>query len=52
MARDSAYSGKMISWDEMAAASLNYVPENPQLGSVDMTQPLYQIPVPGVPKSK
>lgn len=52
MGRESAYTGKMVTWDEISAASLNYVPENPELGKVDMTQPLYQVPVPGTPKGK
>lgn len=45
MGRESAYTGKTLVWDEVSAQSLNYVPENPQLGPVDMTQ--FTVPVPG-----
>ena len=51
MARESAYSGRTVTWDEMAAASLNYLPEDLRLGSVDFSLPLYQVPVPGTPKT-
>ena len=51
MARESAYSGRTVTWDEMVAASLNYLPEDLRLGSVDFSLPLYQVPVPGTPKT-
>lgn len=45
MARESAYSGQTVTWDEMAASPLDLVPENLELGKMDMSK--YVIPVPG-----
>ncbi len=45
MGRESAYTGKTVVWDEAVAASLAYVPEDPQMGAVDMSS--YTVKVPG-----
>jgi predicted dehydrogenase len=48
MARESAYSGKMITWDEITNSDLNLMPEELTLGNVDMSK--YEaIPLPGTP---
>ncbi|MDR2039953.1 MAG: Gfo/Idh/MocA family oxidoreductase [Bacteroidales bacterium] len=48
MARESAYSGKAITWDEMTNSDLNLMPEQLTLGNVDMKK--YEaIPLPGTP---
>jgi len=48
MARESAYTGKMYSWDEMTQSDLNVMPSELTLGNVDMSK--YTIPVPGSSK--
>ncbi|GBU06833.1 oxidoreductase [Bacteroidales bacterium] len=45
MGRESAYSGKQITWDEIKASSQNLLPENPEMGNMNMAQ--YKVPVPG-----
>jgi len=45
MARESAYTGKMLTWDEMTRSDLNLMPSELTLGNVDMSK--YTIPVPG-----
>lgn len=45
MGRESAYTGQTVTWDDLTAASLNYLPENPELGPMDMSK--YTVPVPG-----
>jgi predicted dehydrogenase len=46
MARESAYSGKAITWDEMINSDLNLMPKELTLGNVDMKE--YEaIPLPG-----
>lgn len=48
MARESAYSGKLITWDEMTNSDLNLMPAELTLGNVDMSK--YEvIPLPGTP---
>ena len=51
MARESAYSGKIVTWDEMVASDLNLVPEEfatKQLGKMNLEK--YEtVPLPGVP---
>ena len=47
MGRESAYKGKTITWDEISKSDLNYMPENLEMGPVDMTAPNYQIETPG-----
>ena len=48
MGREAAYTGATVEWDQISAADQDWVPENPQLGPVDMSA--YTVPVPG--KSK
>ena len=45
MGREAAYTGKTITWDEMSQSELSLVPENPQMGPMDMSK--YKVPVPG-----
>ncbi len=45
MGRESAYTGATIEWDQMSAADQDLVPEDPQLGKMDMSK--YTVPVPG-----
>jgi predicted dehydrogenase len=45
MARESAYSGKDCTWDEMTQSDLNLMPAELHLGNVDMSK--YTIPLPG-----
>jgi predicted dehydrogenase len=45
MARESAYTGKAYTWDEMAQSDLNFWPDEWHLGNVDMSK--YTIPLPG-----
>ena len=45
MGRDAAYTGKTITWDEMSQSEQSLVPENPQMGPMDMSK--YKVPVPG-----
>ncbi len=46
MARESAYTGKAYTWDEMTQSDLNFMPAELTLGNVDMSK--YEaIPLPG-----
>lgn len=45
MGRESAYTGKSVTWDEMVASSLTYEPSKYEMGSVDMSG--YVVPIPG-----
>ena len=47
MARESTYTGKAYTWDEMTQSDLNFMPAELYLGNVDMSK--YTIPVPGTP---
>ena len=38
MARESAYSGKACTWDEMTQSNLNLMPAELHLGNVDMSK--------------
>lgn len=48
MGRESAYTGNTITWDEISAAALDYLPEKLELGKMDMSK--YTVPVPGAEK--
>ena len=48
MGRESAYTGNTITWDEISAAALDYLPEKLELGKMDMSK--YTVPVPGTGK--
>ena len=45
MARESAYSGRTITWDAMTQADMNFMPADLTLRNVDMSK--FTIPVPG-----
>ena len=45
MGREAAYTGKTITWDEISASDLDYLPEKLELGKMDMSK--YIVPVPG-----
>jgi len=45
MARESAYTGKAYTWDEMTQSDLNFMPAELHLGNTDMSK--YTIPVAG-----
>jgi Predicted dehydrogenases and related proteins len=45
MGREAAYSGAEITWDEISASELDYMPEKLELGPLDMSK--YTVPVPG-----
>lgn len=40
--RESAYTGNTITWDEISAAALDYLPEKLELGKMDMSK--YTVP--------
>ena len=46
MGRESAYTGRSISWDEIGASDLNLFPESYQFGPA----PTRPVPVPGTPR--
>lgn len=51
MGRESAYSGKKTTWDEMTASTLDYMPKDVSLGKMDMKG--FTVAIPGnawVPK--
>jgi len=45
MGRLSAYSGKDVTWEEVMGSQMNLLPDNPELGKMDMAA--YKVPVPG-----
>lgn len=45
MGREAAYSGQTVTWDEMSASDLDYLPAKLELGSMDMSA--YTVAVPG-----
>ncbi|HQB27419.1 MAG TPA: Gfo/Idh/MocA family oxidoreductase [Paludibacter sp.] len=45
MGRESAYTGKAVTWDEMVASPLDYILKDLTLGNVDMKN--FVVPVPG-----
>ncbi len=47
MGRESAYSGKEVTWDEMVGSPIDYIPVDLNLGKMDMTG--YIVEVPGAP---
>lgn len=50
MGRESAYTGKSVTWDEVAAMPMNYMPEKLELGKMDMSN--YVVAVPGTAPKK
>jgi len=45
MARESAYTGKAYTWDEMTQSDLNFTPDEWHMGNVDMSK--FKVPLPG-----
>ena len=50
MGREAAYTGKTVTWDEISASGLDYMPEKLELGPMDMSK--CTVPVPGSPKKQ
>lgn len=50
MGRESAYSGAEVTWDAMIASSLDYLPKDLNLGKMDMSG--FVVQVPGKPVEK
>ncbi len=48
MGRESAYAGSTVTWDEISASPLDYLPEKLELGKMDMSK--YTVQVPGAKK--
>ena len=48
MGREAAYTGNTVTWDEISASDLDYMPEKLELGKMDMAK--YTVPVPGTGK--
>ena len=48
MGREAAYTGATVTWDEMSASNLDYMPEKLELGKMDMSD--YVVKVPGKAK--
>ncbi len=47
MARESAYTGKIYTWDEMTQSDLNFMPDEMTLGNVKDMKQYEMIPLPG-----
>lgn len=45
MGREAAYTGDTVTWDEISASELDYMPAKLELGPMDMSK--YVVPVPG-----
>ena len=45
MGREAAYTGKTVTWDEIAASELDYMPAKLELGPLDLSK--FKVPVPG-----
>ena len=48
MGREAAYTGDSVSWDEINASQIDYMPEKLELGPMDMSK--YTVAVPGKAK--
>ncbi|MCQ2119434.1 MAG: Gfo/Idh/MocA family oxidoreductase [Bacteroidales bacterium] len=48
MGREAAYTGKEVTWDEISAAEMDYMPEKLELGPLDLAS--YTVQVPGTGK--
>jgi hypothetical protein len=46
MGRTAAYTGRLVTWDEILKADMNLGPEKAEFGNVEMRFP---VPVPGTP---
>ncbi|MDR2383282.1 MAG: Gfo/Idh/MocA family oxidoreductase [Prevotellaceae bacterium] len=45
LGRESAYTGKRITWEDIKKTNMDFLPQNPKLEKQDMTK--YVVPVPG-----
>ena len=45
MGRESAYTGKTVTWDEISKSDMDLLPEKLELGPMDMSK--YTVKVPG-----
>ncbi|WP_156810953.1 Gfo/Idh/MocA family protein [Phocaeicola abscessus] len=45
MGREAAYTGQTITWDDITASEMDYLPKKLEFGSMDMST--YTVPVPG-----
>ena len=50
MARESAYTGKFCTWDEMTQSDMNFMPADLTLRNVDRSK--YMVPVPAGPSNR
>ncbi|MCC8155370.1 MAG: Gfo/Idh/MocA family oxidoreductase [Tannerellaceae bacterium] len=50
MGRESAYTGAEVTWENMTASPLDYMPADLNLGKMDMSG--FVVPVPGSPQNK
>jgi predicted dehydrogenase len=50
MARESAYTGKICTWDEMTQSDMNFMPTELTMGNVGMNK--FTVPVPGAAGSR
>ena len=50
MGRESSYTGKAVTWDEITNSTLNYLPATLEIGKMDMSG--YVVPVPGKAKEE
>ncbi|MDR2954078.1 MAG: Gfo/Idh/MocA family oxidoreductase [Prevotella sp.] len=48
MGRESAYTGKNVTWEAMTASTLDYTPKDLNMGKMDMST--FTVPVPGTGK--
>ena len=44
MGRESAYKGSTITWDEISKSDLDYMPETLELGAMDMSKHVVEVP--------
>ena len=50
MGRESAYTGKTVTWDEISQSEMDLLPEKLHLGPMDMSK--YTVKVPGSEQKK
>jgi hypothetical protein len=49
MGRESAYTGKRITWDEIMSSKLKLGPEKVHMGNVEDMEKYKTVPLPGTP---
>jgi len=50
MGRQSAYTGAVVTWEEISNSTMTYLPEKLEIGAVDMSS--YVVMVPGKAKEE